>query len=407
MLKVIIIGGGIGGLTLARACLDAGIQVEVYEKRSLAEMLAGPGGIFIQQNAMRVYQLLDSGQIYAHLYQQGGIILEGGFFNKSGKLLYLNSPKFVQEQNLGICLLRSELQQILYESLPAGTVKTGCAFENFEEKADTVQVFFQNGTNVEGSVLVGADGLYSNVRARLQGLERLEAPIYSGSCCWRGYFEGSGLPLDERYSWSEYWGQGDRFGYFDVGSGRYSFYAFTNTPAGGTDDAEGGALNALRSRFSSYANPVPAILEALTDQPIYRDDIYDREPLGKSWGQGRVTLVGDAAHPVQPNLGQGGCMAIEDAFELVKQLASISVETVPVSLRQFEASRCERVTRVFSTSRQVGQLGQAEHPIACFMRNWIYKITPTWLADLQFKWLFDYRPYSQPTSLGTEKLPLL
>lgn len=394
MLKVIIIGGGIGGLTLARACLDVGIQVEVYEKRSLHEMLSGPGGIFIQRNAMQVYQLLWGGQIYDRFYQQGGAILEGGFFNKRGELLYLNSPKFVQADNLGICLLRPELQQILYEALPEGTVKTGCAFENFEESGDTVRVFFQNGIITEGSVLVGADGLYSNVRAQLQGKDRLEPPIYSGTCCWRGYFEGSGLPLDERYSWVEIWGQGDRFGYFDVGSGRFSFYAFANTSVDGTDEAEGGALNALQSRFSSYANPVPAILEALTNQLIYRDDIYDREPLGQTWGRGRVTLIGDAAHPVQPSIGQGGCMAIEDAFELVKRLATIrEEETVPSLLRQFEASRCDRITRVFTTSRQIGQIGQAEYPIACFIRNWSYKLTPTWLADLQFKWLFDYIPH--------------
>jgi 2-polyprenyl-6-methoxyphenol hydroxylase-like FAD-dependent oxidoreductase len=393
MLKVIVIGGGIGGLTLARACLDVGIQVEVYEKRSLPEMLSGPGGIFIQRNAMRVYQLLWDGKIYDRFYQQGGSILEGGFFSKSGEILYLNSPKFIQADNLGICLLRPELQQILYDALPAGTVKTESAFENFEASGDTVRVCFHNGTTAEGSVLVGADGLYSNVRARLQQKDRLEPPLYSGTCCWRGYFEGSGLPLDSRYSWAEYWGQGDRFGYFDVGSGRFSFYAFANAPAGGTDAAAGGALNALRSRFSSYAEPVPAILEALTHQQIYRNDIYDREPLGKTWGQGRVTLIGDAAHPVQPNLGQGGCMAIEDAFELVKRLAPLQAdETVPLWLRQFEASRCDRIRRVFSTSRQVGQLGQSAHPIACLLRNWIYKSTPTWLADLQFKWLFDYMP---------------
>lgn len=133
------------------------------------------------------------------------------------------------------------------------------------------------------------------------------------------------------------------------------------------------------SRFSGYASPVPAILEVLANQPLYRDDIYDRVPLVPEWGRGRVTLIGDAAHPVQPNLGQGGCMAIEDAFELVKRLSSGSnakADAVPSLLRQFEASRCARVSRVFATSRQVGQFGQAESAIACFIRNWLYKLTP-------------------------------
>lgn len=388
-----MIGGGIGGLTLARACLDRGIAVELYEKRPLNQMLSGPGGIFIQRNAMRVYKLLWEGRIYDAFYRRGGSILKGGFFSQSGEPLYINTPQFIQEDNLGICLLRAELQQILHEALPAGTVRPESSFKGFEEKGNTIRVSFQNGSSTEGDILVGADGLYSTVRACLNGKARLDPPIYSGMCCWRGYFDGIGLPLDEQYSWAEFWGQGDRFGYFDVGSGRFSFYAFDNIAAGGNDASEGGSLNALRSRFSSYASPVPAILEALASQPIYRDDIYDRPPLGQEWGRGRVTLIGDAAHPVQPNIGQGGCMAIEDAFELVKRLSKdVKNDAIPSLLRQFEVSRCDRVRRVFMTARQVGQLGQAESAIACYIRNWLYKLTPTKVADQQFKWLFDYVP---------------
>ncbi|MEG3440431.1 FAD-dependent monooxygenase [Pannus brasiliensis CCIBt3594] len=393
MVKVIVIGGGIGGLTLARACLDAGLAVEVYEKRPLEEMLSGPGGIFLQRNATRVYEVLRDGELHVKLYERGGTIRDGGFFSSRGKPLYLNSPKFIGADNLGVCLLRPELQRILYESLPSGTVKVGYPFENFEEREETVRVVFGNGTSVEGNVVVGADGLYSKVRARLEGAERLEPPVYSGTCCWRGYFEGSALALDRRYSWAEFWGRGDRFGYFDVGRGRFSFYAFANTPPGGNDEAGGGSLAVLKALFSNYADPVPAILEVLGDRPIYRDDIFDREPLAGAWGRGRVTLIGDAAHPVQPNLGQGGCMAIEDAYELARRLASLGREgSVPGALRQFEAGRRERVTRVFAISRQVGLLGNAEHPLACSLRNWLYRLTPAWLADRQFKWLFDYVP---------------
>lgn len=392
--KVIIIGGGIGGLTLARACLDVGIAVELYEKRSLDAMLSGPGGIFIQRNALRVYKLLRSGQIYQRFYDWGGKILKGGFFDRQGQPLYINAPQFIGEEDLGVCLLRPELQQILLEALPEGTVRTGVAFEKFEDTDNGIRVFFSDGRTVEGDILVGADGLYSKVRARLNGRERLEEPVYSGTCCWRGYFDGSGLPLDSQYSWAEFWGQGDRFGYFDVGGGRFAFYAFHNTLGGGNDDALGGSLNALRSLFKGYADPVPAIIEALEGEKIYRDDIVDRPPLGSQWGQGRVTLIGDAAHPVQPSIGQGGCMAVEDAFELAKLLFinQAGGDTIPFLLRQFEASRTQRVTRVFDTSRQIGKLAQADTVLGCFLRNWIYKLTPTKLADLQFKWLFDYQP---------------
>ncbi|MBD2094951.1 FAD-dependent monooxygenase [Trichocoleus sp. FACHB-591] len=391
--KAIVIGGGIGGLTLARAFLDVGIDVELYEKRSLDAMLSGPGGIFIQRNAIRIYQLLCAGKLYNALYEKGGKIGKGGFFNQKGRPLYINAPEFIQEENLGICLLRPELQQILYQALPPDKVHTEVAFEKFEDLGDRVRVSFQDGSSTEGDILVGADGLYSRVRASLENCERLTPPVYSGTTCWRGYFSGVGLPLDPEYSWLEFWGKGNRFGYFDVGDGRFSFYAFQNTAMGGEDASQGGALLMLRSLASNYAEPVPTIVNSLGEYPIYRDDIFDREPLGQQWGKGRVTLIGDAAHPVQPSLGQGGCMAIEDAFELAKQLKQAGDRTQIVSLlREFEASRSHRVAQVFTSSRQVSQLGQTESAVGCFMRNWIYQLTPTWLGDLQFKWLFDYHP---------------
>lgn len=391
--KVIVIGGGIGGLTLASACLDAGIEVELYEKRQLNEMLSGPGGIFLQKNAMRVYKLLRSGKIYERFYEQGGKILKGGFFSKNGTPLYINSPQFAGEEDLGICLSRPLLQQILYETLDQRIVRTGTAFEKFEETEDGVKVYFKDGSTTTGDILVGADGLYSQVRACLNGKERLEEPIYSGMCCWRGFFNSESIPLDKQYSWMEFWGRGNRFGYFDVGGGQFSFYAFNNSKQGRNDDSVGGSLNALQSIFSDYAEPVPTIIKVLENESIYRNDIFDREPLGTSWGRGRVTLIGDAAHPVQPNLGQGGCIAIEDAFELVKLLINeASRDQVVLLLRQFESKRSKRVTRVFTTSRQVGQLGQTSGAIECLLRNWIYKLTPTWLGDLQFRWLLNYHP---------------
>lgn len=393
-LKAIVIGGGIGGLTCARACLDAGLSVELYEKRNLDSMLSGPGGIFIQRNAIRVYERLWGGRIRDSLYNQGGKILKGGFFSKNGTLLYLNAPDFIKESDLGVCLGRPELQRLLYDALPEGTVRTNAAFADFIETEDGIRVMFADGREVWGDVLIGADGLYSKVRARLNNQEKLEPAIYSGMTCRRGCFDGSHLMLDKPYSWGEFWGRGNRFGYFHVGGSRFGFYAFSNAEAGGNDDAIGGAKKALQGMFSSYADPVPTIIDALEEESIYRDDICDREPLGVQWGQGRVTLIGDAAHPVQPNIGQGGCMAIEDSFELVKHLVAAqgNSEDIPAQLRQFENSRSQRVKKVFTVSRQVGQLGQTDSPLGCFLRDWLYRLTPTWLGDLQFQWLFDYYP---------------
>lgn len=393
-LKVIIIGGGIGGLSCARACLDAGLEVEIYEKRSLEQMLSGPGGILIQKNAMRVYDLLGKGVITNQLYEKGGKILKGGFFNQDFVPLYINAPKFASEDDLGVGILRPQLQEILYKALPAGTVKNQANFTEFKETTTGIEVHFDNGQVATGDILVGADGLYSKVRAKIHKKEKLEDPIYSGMTCWRGSFSAEKLPLDTQYSWAEVWGCGKRFGYFDVGEGRFAFYGFQNSALGGKDDKVGGAKQALRSLFADYAQPIPAIIESLDETKIYRDDIMDRFPLGVQWGQGRVTLIGDAAHPVQPNIGQGGCMAIEDGYELVKSLIKSPNKEISASLRQFEQNRSQRVQKVFTTSRQIGKLGQTDTVFGCRIRNLVYRLTPTWLGDLQFKWLFDYQPNS-------------
>ena len=389
--KVIIIGGGIGGLSCARACLDEGWEVEIYEKRSLPQMLSGPGGIQIQKNAMRVYELLGQGVIKNQLYDKGGKILKGGFFNQDFVPLYINSPKFAREDDLGVGILRPQLQEILYKALPPGIVRNQTEFREFKQTSQGIEVHFENGQITSGDLLIGADGLYSKVRAKIEGKEKLEDPIYSGMTCWRGSCGAEKLPLDPQYSWAEVWGCGTRFGYFDVGEGRLAFYGFQNTSLGGKDNERGGAKQALWSLFSDYAQPIPSIIESLEETKIYRDDIMDRLPLGVQWGQGRVTLIGDAAHPVQPNIGQGGCMAIEDGYELVKQLRKSQNQEISVCLRQFEGNRAQRVQKIFSTSRQIGKLGQTKTMLGCGLRNWLYRMTPTWLGDLQFKWLFDYQ----------------
>jgi 2-polyprenyl-6-methoxyphenol hydroxylase-like FAD-dependent oxidoreductase len=389
-LKIIIIGGGIAGLTCAHACLDQGMEVEVYEKRSLEDMLSGPGGIQIQKNAMRVYERLAQGIIQNHLYSQGGQILTGGFFNQQAIPLYINQPKFAQEKDLGIGILRPQLQKILYQSLPSGLVRNNYNFCDFQELDQSIKVRFDNGHITEGDILIGADGIYSKVRAKIEGKEILEEAIYSGITCWRGFFSRGNIALDSQYSWAEFWGCGNRFGYFDVGQGKFAFYGFQNTAMGGNDRDFGGAKQALMKIFADYSEPIPTIIKSLNETNIHRSDIKDRLPLGNQWGKGRVTLIGDAAHPVQPNIGQGGCMAIEDSYKLVQYLVNFPHPEISQTLREFEQHRMARVTKVFEVSRQIGKLGQTDTKIGCFFRNWLYRLTPTWLGDLQFKWLFDY-----------------
>tara|TARA_Y100001968_G_scaffold304622_1_gene319775 strand:- start:1743 stop:2981 length:1239 start_codon:yes stop_codon:yes gene_type:complete len=388
---VLIVGGGIGGLTLAHFVRKAGWRAQVIEKRPLAEMLSGPGGIFIQLNGLSALRQLDEGRLAEALYAQGGSVLAGGFHREDGSPLYLNDPEFVGRQDLGVCISRADLQQLLYRDLGPEVVFPGSGLAHFEQDEGGVRVQLEDGTVLSGDMLVGADGLWSRVRTILEERARPAAPEYSGYCCWRGLFSVPDRQiLPENSSWAEYWGFGLRFGWFHVGGDRYSFYAFKNTEQGGAD--EGSSLAGLRTLFGDYAAPVPAILDALEGETIYRDDICDRPPIKGPWGKGRATLIGDAAHPVQPNIGQGACQAIEDGFELVQALRAgmTAGQTVAEALRAIEEQRSKRVTRVFKVSRQVGELAQSDTRWGVFARNQLYRLMPNWLGDLQFRWLFDY-----------------
>ncbi len=404
--KIIIIGGGIGGLTCAKSCLDAGFAVKLYEKRSLDLMLSGPGGIFVQRNAMKVYERMG---LREALYQRGGRILKGGFFNAQGQPLYINDPQFIQAADLGVCLSRGALQRVLYDALPADLVHPETELVHFTLEPDrTITVRFRNGHQDSCDILIGADGLYSLVRKQLQALsenhlhhsrnhpqndlETHHQPVYSGMRCWRGITPVADLQLNPAYSWGEYWGIGTKFGYFDVGQGMIGFYAFMNASLTQPKVPITELKSFLLNLFRNYAPTILQIIQTLDPASIYEDSIFDRPPLGMPWGNQAVTLIGDAAHPVQPNLGQGGCMAIEDAYELSRYLINYSSQEVSKALRQFEQSRIKRVNKVFTASRQIGQLGQIDTRWGCWLRDKIYQLTPVWLGDLQFKWLFDYEP---------------
>jgi 2-polyprenyl-6-methoxyphenol hydroxylase-like FAD-dependent oxidoreductase len=227
-----------------------------------------------------------------------------------------------------------------------------------------VTVRFAGRREERGDLLVGADGLNSVVRARLFGDEK---PLYAGYTAWRG-IAGDGFMRD---GWgSESWGRGERFGMVSLGRGRLYWFATRNAPEGENEDAAGRKAELLR-HFGRWHEPIPALIRATEGAEILRNDVYDREPL-KSWGVGRVTLLGDAAHPMTPNLGQGACQAIEDAVVL----AGCVREASDAALRLYEKRRKGRTATIVRRSRLVGRIGQLENPLLCGLRDALAKATP-------------------------------
>ncbi|GIL84622.1 hypothetical protein Vretimale_14561 [Volvox reticuliferus] len=494
-LDVIIIGGGIGGLTTAAALLEAGIRVRVFEARRREDSMTGPGGIQIQANAEKVFRLLSSpwppvrdgsssnssssssstaattvaaattaagsggsgnggdssSNLSDAIYVVGGPIMSGGFRSQKGDYLYyadIDSIGLEDVKSNGLSISRRSLQTILSSVLPYDCVSFGRRFQKFTAPPDgaigRIKVAFEDGGVEECDVLVGADGIRSKVREQLLGTP--PELTYGGNVCWRGRLPlsriGRGadwlLKAINMDSWAEYWGKGVRIGFFTVGpeatpdetvpggirlegEPQLAWYAFAIRPESWEPEPGSDEAVRLRKLFEGFASPVPELLEAVEPSAVHLGKIMYHKPRPAPWGAGRVTLLGDAAHAMLPTLGQGGCMAIEDALELVNELGEAvaatashnggallqpastmtevtSYDTVAVSrleaaLRRYEASRAPRVARVSEQSVQVAALAMADTDLTAWIRDTIYRLTPKWAGDKQFEYLFkDYVP---------------
>jgi 2-polyprenyl-6-methoxyphenol hydroxylase-like FAD-dependent oxidoreductase len=372
----IIIGGGIGGLAAAIALRQGGLAVAVYE-RTLTWQAVG-AGLSLWPNALHALRKLGLG---APMEALGTPQADAVIRTKRGEPL-ARLPAREMARRFGSPLIgihRADLQQILLEALGAGVVRRGAECVGIEEHSAGVRATFADGSRAEGAVLVGADGLRSTVRARLWGSA---PPRYAGYTAWRGV-----TPSDTRAVAGEWWGRGARFGAVPLSEGRVYWFASVTAPEGGPD-APGERKQALLRRFDGWDAPVLAMIAATDEAAILRNDIFDRDPLPR-WGCGRVTLLGDAAHPMTPNLGQGAGQALEDAVVLGACLCAGSNPSA--ALREYETQRRARTAAVVQQSRLFGQLAQSERRPVCWLRDALFRWTPTGLQFQQLRRFAGYR----------------
>ena len=264
----------------------------------------------------------------------------------------------------------------------------GAELVGFAQDETNVRAFLADGGEERADLLIGADGIHSKIRNDLHGRH---APIYAGYTAWRGVvdYQNELLPRGGGF---ESWGCGTRFGCARMGGGRMYWFATRNAPEGG-DDGPAGGRRTLLDMFRGWHEPVPDLIAATPEEDIRRDDVYDRQPV-KRWGEGRVTLLGDAAHLMTPNLGQGACQAIEDAFELADALAGCLRERsgVEAALGLYEARRTRRTAAIVRLSRRMGQVGQLENPWLCRLRDAAAKRMPDSFQRRQLQMVLGYKP---------------
>lgn len=372
MHDVLIIGGGIGGLATAVALQQAGISAAVFERAPvLQEMGAGIG---VGANGMYALSKLGVADAVSAV---GAPVERVELRKQHGSILsaLTTGPLGRQYGATTTLVHRANLHAALFERLQPDTIRLGRECVGFAQDSAGVTARFAAGEDARGTVLIGVDGLFSTIRGQLWGDH---PPRYAGYTSCRGIVNSDPGALPEGMGF-EAWGQGLRFGLFHIGKGRDYWYATWNVPPGGAESGQA-LKKRLQSYFKDWAAPVPQTLAATPVDTLVRTDICDRLALPQ-WGQGRVALLGDAAHPTTPNLGQGACMAIEDAVVLAQCLSN---HADPVAaLRAYEDRRRRYTANVVRASRRMGWIGQWENPLACALRNTALRYTPPRLARTQ------------------------
>ncbi len=351
---VLIIGGGIGGLTTAIALRHYGIDSLVCEQADDLRKTQVGSGLSLGVNVGRAFKHLG---LRGELEQLGAPMRRLNYRNHTGQ--HLGSLPLAEDGELAVGVIRPAFHRFLTETIGQESIRLGATLSRFEQDADGVTAHFADGRHARGSVLVGADGLYSTVRRQLLGESELR---YAGYCTRRGVVETDfateglfGIVL----------GPGLRFLFYPVGRWYMYWTASTREPAGSKEDGATIKRTVLE-RFRGWPEPVEALVAATDQSSTFLADTYDRNPVQR-WGEGRVTLLGDAAHPMTWDRGQGAGQAIEDAVFLAKVLSRS--DDPQGALRAWEAKRIPRTTKLVRYSRQIGRLQQAASPLARVYRE--------------------------------------
>lgn len=373
--SIAIIGGGIGGVAAAVALRQAGIDATVYERSRL--MRETGAGMMLWPNATRV--LRGMGLLEDVLARSG---------SSTNFLVRASGGKVLMNIALGkfdvpaICVRRADLLAVLLAALHPEQVRLGYEFQHLVQTTDKVRIHFANGGVKEHDAVIGADGIRSRVRQRLFGASD---PIYRGYIVWRGvaHYDGGAIGPGTN---SETWGIGKRFGILDIGEGKFTWYATSNVPSD-HQDATCGRKREIQQAFEGWHDPIADLIEATADSAILKNGAYDNAPL-RRWGDGLVTLLGDAAHPCTPNLGQGGCMALEDALVLAKCVdRDISIAS---ALRRYESLRYSRTRHIQKRSLMMGHIGQWENRVIAGGRQVVTNLLPARLFEHNLRRVYSY-----------------
>lgn len=380
-MNIAIIGGGIGGLATANALLKHGFNVQVYERAQALRPIGA--GLTLTPNGLNSLDTIQPGMVES--LKQAGSQLNTLILKRStGETIA--SMQMTTMQQYGQPMLNiqwSRLQAILASVLPPEMIHLNHRCIGFDQHENSVETHFEDGKTVQSDLLIGADGINSIVRQMLIGDG---SPIYAGRMSWRAVIQYPHELLSPDSATLITAPDGRNIMLIDVGDG----YTFWSAGALLTDDSVCQRATDAKDRvleiFAEWTEPVGAILKATPAEDIVERPICDRTPLPR-WSSGRVTLLGDAAHPVVPSLGQGANTAFEDAYELAECLSG--APSIQAALEAYDRRRIPRTEAIYTRSANLGERSYKPDSEATFRE--MMKASQMNQDEFQ-EWLYSYKP---------------
>ena len=371
-MNVDIIGAGIGGLTTAIALEKKGIKTRIFEQSS--ELKPVGAGIVLANNAMQVYDKLG---LRKKIEKHGHPVSSMCITNSNLKPLSVVSVNYKHKPHIqSICIHRGDLQRILLEELQSSSILLNHKLNSIEKIQQNYSLIFENSPPIKSSIILGADGINSKVRQLTLPKNTIRK---ANQICWRGIADFT-LPNKFNNQFTEAWGKSGRFGFVSIAENKVYWYAVKSFSA-----SEESSLNNLDDYSINFSPLVSEIISATDKQKINISEISDLKPT-ISWFKGSICLIGDAAHATTPNLGQGACQAIEDAFVLAECLAKYEVNQ---AFLEYQKMRIDKAHSIVKTSWIIGKIAHLNNPLLITLRNQILELTPESINRKQSERIFE------------------
>lgn len=387
--RVAIIGGGIGGLAACLAMRHRGIEAMVYEQSPRLSDIGA--GLNLSPNALKAFRTLGMERKAVEVGYQPEFQVVRSW--RSGRIIVRNRRSGAGTERYGaefITIHRADLLDILAAGLPEDAVRLGASCTGVTTTEDVAAARFADGSEIEADVIVGADGIHSVVRESLFGAD---APHFTGCVCWRGLVPREAVArevmgVDDLSAW---WGPHGHVVHYPVRRGELiNFVAHIDSDAwteeSWTHECE---QSELMETYARWNDSLLRLFES--SERYYKWALFDRDPLD-AWGRGRITLLGDSAHPMLPYLGQGACMAVEDGCILAGLLTRMP-DDLSEALRTYERVRMPRTRRAQLGSRYRARENHLASPLARFRRDLVIALRNRLGVDRtpnQGAWIYEY-----------------